>query len=693
MGQGGLATQLWYATPVVRRVSITALILLVGVVSYVSVAFREPGSSVAAWWPAAGVAVVAVLASRGSRVMGSVGVLIVVVAANALVGREFGLSIGYGIANAAEAYVVAQFASRGGPEARLDSPRDVNRFISAAILGAITIGVIGSVTAFLVLGVDLPTTFFSLLASHGSAILVVAPIALVSRRLARGVSPIELVAQIGVLTGLVLFVFWPGNVLPLGFAPLVALLWAAFRLPTTVVAIELLLLTVLATSLTGAGGGPFGPYAESDPRVASLLVQIFLIVHACAALFVSAARNDWANVLTQLGAREALLRGGIVNSDTGILIAEILDGDRLRVVGVNPTALRALGRERMPPTWGVVGLRIARDETIFGVAALDDAVRRREAARLELDRDGRRFEVDLALHDGIGDATVVTMVFTDVTARNERERRALDAAGRLRELNRQKDDFIASVSHELRTPVTSILGFVEDLEDADLGPGERQATEVIARNARRLADVIEDVLELGKLNSSASVARPPSEFDVVDLVRHCAQDTQGLAVGRGVRIDVRSAAAPLMIRTVPQDVTRVLANLLSNAVKFSPPGGIVEVFIAAEDRGVQIDVVDHGPGIPPAALPHVWERFYRIQGDRHRDVPGTGLGLPIVRALVEQRLGGGVELRSDGRTGTTASVLLPWDRDTRIPRLDGEQRDAATEDGDDFDQPAVIGLS
>ncbi len=693
MGQGGLATQLWYATPVVRRVSITALILLVGVVSYASVAFREPGSPVAAWWPAAGVAVVAVLASRGSRVMASVGVLVVAVAANALVGREPGLTIGYGIANAAEAYVVAQFASRGGPEARLDSLRDVSRFIGAAILGAITIGVIGSVTAFLVVGVDIPTTFFSLAASHGSAILVVAPIALVSRRLARGVNPIELVAQIGVLAGLVLFVFWPGNVLPLAFVPLVALLWAAFRLPTTLVAIELLLLTVLTTSLTGAGGGPFGPYAESDPRVASLLVQIFLIVHAGAALFVSAARNDWANVLTQLGAREALLRGGIVNSDTGILIAEIMDGDRLRVVGVNPTALRALGRDRMPPTWGVVGLRIARDETIFGVAELDDAVRRREAARLELDRDGRRFEVDLALHDGAGDATVVTMVFTDVTARNERERRALDAADRLRELNRQKDDFIASVSHELRTPVTSILGFVEDLESADLGRGERQATEVIARNARRLADVIEDVLELGTLSSPASAARATSEFDVVALVRHCAQDTEGLAVGREVRIEVRSADAPLMIRTVPQDVTRVLANLLSNAVKFSTRGGLVEMFVAAEDRGVRIDVVDHGPGIPPGALPHVWERFYRIEGDRHRDVPGTGLGLPIVRALVEQRLGGVVELHSDGRTGTTARVLLPWDRDTRIPRPYDERRDAATEYGDEFDQPAAIGLS
>lgn len=662
MGQGGLATQLWYATPALRRVSITALILLVGVVSYASVALREAGSPVAAWWPAAGVAVVAVLASRGSRVTVSLGVFVVAVAANALLGRELGLSLGYGVANAAEAYVVAQFASRGGPEARLDSLRDVSRFIGAAVLGALTIGVLGSLTAFFAIGADGPSTLLSLIASHGSAILVVAPIALVSRRLIRRVSPIEFVAQIGTLAALVLYVFWPGNVLPLAFVPLIALLWGAFRLPTTLVAIELLMLTVLTTSLTGAGGGPFGVYAESDPRIAGLLVQIFLIVHACAALFVSAARNDWANVVTQLGARESLLRGGIVNSDTGILIAEIVDGDRLRVVGVNAPALGALGRVTMPPTWGVVGLRIAWDETIFGVAELDEAVHRREATRLELDRDGRRFDVDLALHDGTGDTTVVTMVFTDVTARDERERRALDAADRLRDLNRQKDDFIASVSHELRTPVTSILGFVEDLEGADLGSRERQATEIIARNARRLADVIEDVLELGKLSSPASVARAPSEFDIVDLVRHCAQDTQGLAVGREVRIDVRSAVEPLMIRTVPQDVTRVLANLLSNAVKFSPRGGLVDVVIFAEDGGVRIDVVDRGPGIPPgrpasrlgAFLPRSGRSPSRCSGNgaRPADRPGA-------RRAASRRRRGAALGRPDGNDRESPPALGP----------------------------------
>nr|WP_281364401.1 ATP-binding protein [Microcella alkalica] len=649
--------------PGIRRAAIAALIGLVGLLGWMSVALRAEGSPVAAWWPAAGVAVIAVLASRGSRLVATAGVLVATLVANALVGRELGLAVGYAIANAAEAYVVAQFASRGGPEARLDSLRDISRFIIAAVLGALTIGVIGGLTAAVVVQADLFATLFALVSSHGSAILIVAPIALVSRRLARGVSRVEVLIQLLVLILIVGAVFWPGNVLPVAFVPLVALLWAAFRLPITVVAVELLVLAVLATTLAGMGGGAIGQYAASDPRMSALLLQLFLVVHACAALFVCAARNDWANVVTQLGAREALLRGGIVNSETGILIAEILDSDRLRVVGVNPTALSALGRETMPPTWGVVGLRIARGQPVFGVAELDDGVRRREASRFELEREGRRFDVDLGIHDGVGGASVMTIVFTDVTARDERERRAIEAAEQMRDLNRQKDDFIASVSHELRTPVTSILGFVEDLDGADLRPSERVATEVIARNARRLADVIEDVLELGKLSSFAAGSRPAVAFDVVALTRHCAQDAEGLAAGRAVRLIVESPVDALPIRSVPQDLTRVLANLLSNAVKFTPDGGSIEVRIDPSAAGVDITITDHGPGIPPAVLGHVWDRFYRVSDAEHRDVPGTGLGLPIVRALVEQRLSGRVELSSDGATGTTARVSLPWDRD------------------------------
>lgn len=659
MGQGGLATQIWYSGPVVRRVAIVSLILLTGVVSYTSVVFREDGSVIASWWPAAGLGVIAVLASRGSRLAATGGVLVAALAANLLVGRELGLTIGYGVANALEVYVVAQIASRGGPEARLDGIRDVGRLILAFLAGATTIATLGSLTAFLAVDADPGTIFASLLASHGSALLVVTPLALVSRRLRRAASPVEIVLQVAAFLGIMLFVFWPGVGLPLSFLPLTALLWAAFRLPTVIVAIELFVMAIIATRLTARGGGPFADYLATDPSVAVGLLQTFLAVYACAALFVSAARNDWGTAVVQLSAREALLRGGIVSSETGILIAEVIDGDRLRVVGVNPTALLALGRDSMPPTWAVSGIRISEKHAVLGLEPLDEFIARRRSGRLEIETQGRRFDVDVAIHEGTVGTSVFTVVFTDVTQRDERERRALDAAEQLRDLNRQKDDFISSVSHELRTPVTSILGFAEDLEEAALEPRERVAAEVIARNARRLAEVIEDVLELSKLSSGAAIARPAAPLDLRLLLGQCVQDAEGLAPARRIAMRLDVPETPVVIRSEAPALARVLSNLLSNAVKFSEDGGTVEVSLAPHGDGWRVRIEDHGMGIPPDQLAHVWDRFSRVQDDRHRDVPGTGLGLPIVRELVEKRLGGAVRLESDGESGTTVLLDLP----------------------------------
>jgi signal transduction histidine kinase len=236
----------------------------------------------------------------------------------------------------------------------------------------------------------------------------------------------------------------------------------------------------------------------------------------------------------------------------------------------------------------------------------------------------------------------------------------------LRQLNSQKDHFIASVSHELRTPVTSILGFAEDLTDVD-DPSVSTAVagRVIYRNARRLADVIEDVLELSQL-STPSGTRPPVEVDVRKLLEDCVEDATGL-VSPATNVHVRVAAPehPVIMIGVEQDLARVCGNLLSNAIKFSPAGGTVTVTLNDDDPEVlEFRVSDEGPGIPIAEQEAVWDRFYRVQSPRHSDVPGTGLGLPIVRALVQQRIGGTIELESDGEQGTTVTVRAPRRRVT-----------------------------
>ena len=668
MGQGGLVGQLFNADTVVRRLGVTGLVLLAGAVSVASLLLSPVDAAIAAWWPAAGVSAVAVLGSRGNRIGVALAIAAVTAAGNVLGGRELLVAALFGLANAVEAWLVAWVLTRGNPIARLDGLRDVTRLVVAAVVGATAIALLAGATAWALVGWDFLPTALGLFSSHASALLVVTPVALVSSRLNRRVSPVEGVLQVVAVTLLLGYTFWPGNVLPLAFLPFIALLWAAFRLPTVVVAIELIATAAATTILTAAGGGPFAVFADDGARTTVELIQAFLIVYAIGVLYVSAARNEWANVVTQLGAREALLRGGIISSETGILVAEVLDGERLRVVGVNATALEAIGRTEMPGSWGTVGIWMQRDRVVFGVSELDDRIRARTPGRLEITRDDRRFDVDIAFHAEAGGRPVVTLVFTDVTARDAREQLALAAADDLRRLNEQKDDFIASVSHELRTPVTSILGFAEQLEESLLQAQDQQATRIIARNARRLADVIQDVLELSKLSAVGAAPRVAAPIDLVELVRHSAEEASGLSPSGAVSVDVTAPEHPVMIVGVAQDIARVCANLLSNAVKFSPAGATVAVTVADDaDETVEVRVVDNGPGIPAADLPHVWERFYRVQSERHREVPGTGLGLPIVKGLVETRIGGTIAIESDGERGTTVIVRIPRERQSAVP--------------------------
>lgn len=656
----GLTTVVWFARPAVRRTVVAALIVLASVVSYFSVELRPAGAAVAAWWPAAGIGVAALLASRGTRALPATGILFAAMAANALAGREWGLTVGYGIANAVEVWVVAWVLTRGGAVARLDGVADIARFLVACISGATVIAAIGGVTAFIVADQPLEVAFFSLLASHFSALVVVLPLFLLSPRTHGRVHPVEVVAQVAVLVLITWFVFSPTNDLPIAYLPLIALLWAAFRLPTVLVAAEILVLATAATILTVLGGGPFAPFIETGERTTVLLLQGFLIVHALAALFVSGARNDWGRALVRVEAQEELLRGGIVNAESGIVIAERTDDSRLVIRGINRAALAALGLESAPPEWFEAGIPLVPGQPVLGNRGLDALLRSGEAGEAELTRDDRRFDAQVSTRPLSGGTAIVTIVMSDVTRRQEREDAAVQSLVRLRDLNQQKDDFIASVSHELRTPVTAIMGFSEQLADEPLGAQAQQAADVIDRNARRLADVIEDVLELSRLTGSATIRRASSEFDLRDLIELAAEDARGLYPARQIVIETSLPDEPVPVVLVRQDVQRVIANLLSNAVKFSPVGGTVTVGLGPAGDGVEITIGDRGPGIPAEHLPHVWERFYRIQDESHRDAPGTGLGLPIVKALVEDRLRGRVHLEPQAAgPGTVARVLLP----------------------------------
>lgn len=225
-------------------------------------------------------------------------------------------------------------------------------------------------------------------------------------------------------------------------------------------------------------------------------------------------------------------------------------------------------------------------------------------------------------------------------------------AERLAEQERVRREFVVNASHELRTPLTNLQGYLEALRDGVLPPDPAtfdSLREEVDRLTRLAASI--DVL------AGAEVARDPAgEVDVGAAVRAASELVAPVLARRSVALRV-DAPAGLLVRARPDEVTQVLANLLQNAVRYTPSAGEVRVSVARLPDGVGVRVSNTGPGIPARELPRVWERFYRVEKSRDRARGGAGVGLSIVRQLVEEA-GGRVAVTSEGGW-TTFSVTLP----------------------------------
>jgi light-regulated signal transduction histidine kinase (bacteriophytochrome)/ActR/RegA family two-component response regulator len=232
-------------------------------------------------------------------------------------------------------------------------------------------------------------------------------------------------------------------------------------------------------------------------------------------------------------------------------------------------------------------------------------------------------------------------------------------ADELRIANHTKDEFLALISHELRTPLSAMLGWTRLLRENRMPEDKRaHALEVIERNGQAQAKIIEDLLDVsriisGKLRLDVQTVQP------VDFVQAAVEAVRPSADAKGIQLllTIDPLAGPLM--GDPARMQQVAWNLLSNAIKFTPKGGKVRVVLERVHSYVDLTVTDNGEGIPADMLPHVFERFRQADGSRTRKHKGLGLGLSIVRHLVELH-GGTVVVRSDGEgKGSPFTVRLP----------------------------------
>ena len=245
-------------------------------------------------------------------------------------------------------------------------------------------------------------------------------------------------------------------------------------------------------------------------------------------------------------------------------------------------------------------------------------------------------------------------------ARSEAEsarRQLLEQNEQLLEADRLKDEFVALISHDLRTPLTSIMGYLELIrDDENLTDEQRGFLRVADRNADRLLRLVNDLLFVARFEAG-QLELNQTEIDLAAIVRQSVQEAESRATAGGVELTC-DAGAVSAVNADKGRMFQLVENLVSNAVKFTPAGGDVRVSVTPVNGVVRLEVADTGIGIEPEEQQRLFERFFRASTAAKHQIPGTGLGLYITRAIVEAH-GGSIVVRSDPGEGTSFSVELP----------------------------------
>jgi two-component system phosphate regulon sensor histidine kinase PhoR len=252
------------------------------------------------------------------------------------------------------------------------------------------------------------------------------------------------------------------------------------------------------------------------------------------------------------------------------------------------------------------------------------------------------------LRDGTGAPAGAVVVLHDVT--------------QLHRLEAVRRDFVANVSHELKTPITALRGMLETiLDDPEMPePTRRKFLGRMEGQALRLSAIVSDLLTLSRLEAADTVVAP-EPLDLRDVMLASLHAVAATADGRRIAVASELPETPVTIAGDAVALEQAVTNLLDNAVKYTPEGGQVRTSLRVADGHAVIEVADTGPGIPREHQDRVFERFYRVDKARSRELGGTGLGLSIVKHACRQH-GGDVALASVPGHGSTFRIRLPLQR-------------------------------
>jgi PAS domain S-box-containing protein len=277
-------------------------------------------------------------------------------------------------------------------------------------------------------------------------------------------------------------------------------------------------------------------------------------------------------------------------------------------------------------------------------------------------KDGSRLwasGVMTALRDQSDRLRGFAMILRDLSERKHLEEQLRQRAEQLAQADRRKDEFLAMLGHELRNPLSPIRSAVEVMQQCGLNdPTLQWAHDVIQRQVEHLTRLVDDLLDISRINRD-KITLQKQPVTMSQVVNQAVETTRPMLDARRHHLSVRLPAEPLWLDADPTRLTQVLANLLNNAAKYTPECGRVYVWAERQDGEAVVGVRDTGQGIPPDLLPHVFDPFIQADHSLARTQGGLGIGLTLVRRLVEMH-GGRVEAHSAGSgTGSEFVIRLP----------------------------------
>jgi PAS domain S-box-containing protein len=642
--------------------------------------------NVTAVWPPTGIAIASLLIF-GRRVWP--GIFLGALAANVLTHLPIGSAIGIATGNALEAVVAYSLLQRSKQwHNSFDSVREVLTFlVYAAVLAPLISTTIGSVS--ICFGdpnrwSDFWYLWLTWWMGDGFGALIVSPLLLswsATRKINREDGP-EIGGLFVLLIIIVLVVFagwFPGPVktYPLAYLSLPCLLWAALRFDQRIVTSALVLLAGVA--LWGAKNG-YGPFVQPSRNASLLLLISFVGTASLMTLLVAAVMTERKRAEAEkwkLGSELAMHRRrveDIVQHVPGVVWEAWgkPDAANQRIDFVSSHVEKMLGYSAeewlsTPNFWLTIVHPDDRERAAAQAAAIFASGKGGTSRFRWLHRDGREVWVEaqsIVVSDENGPAGM-RGVTLDITAAVEAEieraellERESHARQQAEEASRLKEEFLATVSHELRTPLNAVVGWSRLLRSGQLdNDGAAHAVEVIERNAAAQRQIIEDLLDVSRI-ITGKLRINTQPVDLLLIIHAAIDAVRPAAEAKEIKISTHIEAPDSIVRADSERLQQVLWNLLANAVKFTPAGGTVDLYLEQHGSLAEIRIEDSGPGVPAEFLPRIFERFSQADGSSTRKHGGLGLGLAIVRHLVELH-GGTVSAANREQGGAVLTVRVP----------------------------------